>query len=316
MKLFVFSASAFVVVLFASFLVPPLKLTKVTSEVLGSNEETNYRVVPILSITSSYPTFSANSVYAFDVDSGISLYEKNPNERVLPASTTKIITSLVVLDHYALDEILTVNITDVDGQKMGLVNGEQIRVVDLLYGLLVWSANDAAEVFAVSYPGGKEEFVNAMNQKSALIGMTDSHFQNPQGYENENHYSSAEDLALAASYALKDVTFAKIVSTKEYTAFSVNEFYKHKMVNLNELLGRVDGVLGVKTGWTENAKENLVTYSKRDGKNVITVVLGSDDRFEESERLIEWIYDSYAWRSVTDSYLNNQIPETNGTILL
>jgi D-alanyl-D-alanine carboxypeptidase len=303
MKFFAFSISAFVVVVLVSFLVPPVRINNfAATQVLGSTEKAGYNIIPILSLTSTYPTFSASSVYAFDINSGVSLYEKNPSLKVLPASTTKIITSLVALDYYAMEEVVTVKSPNVEGQKMGLVVGEKIKVIDLLYGLLLYSANDAAEELALNYPGGKTVFIEEMNKKAIEIGMLNSNFQNPQGYEDPSHISTAEDMAIAGAFALNDDTFSKIVSTREYQATSIDGIYKHKMTNINTLLGNVPGVLGIKTGWTENAKENLVTYISRDGHDVVISVLGSDDRFGESKKIIDWIFESYSWMAVPESY--------------
>lgn len=306
MRIFLISLIVFVGTVFASYTLQNNKVSSsMPTQVLGAvqNEEL-LNIIPVLSITSSYPTFSAASVYAYDLDSGISLYEKNSDLQLLPASTTKIITALVALDYYSLDQEIIVSVSNIDGQKMGLVPGEKIKILDLLYGLLVWSANDAAEQLAMMYPGGKENFVLAMNQKASSIGMRDTHFQNPQGFENPEHFSTAQDMAVAAEFAINSSVFRKIVSTKEYTAESTDYVYKHKMVNLNELLGVVPGVVGIKTGWTENAKENLVTLVERDNHEVVVVILGSDDRFGETEELINWIFDSYAWRAAGDAYLN------------
>lgn len=304
MKFFIFSVAAFVVVTLASFFVPPYRVYGSTA-VLGQSETREYKTVPVLSLTSSYPTFSAASVYALDIDSGVSLYQKNSDTKVLPASTTKIITAMVAFDYYPLNQVVTVSIPEVDGQKMGLQNGEKITVENLLYGLLLFSANDAAEQLTSSYPGGKDAFISKMNEKAEEFGMTNSHFQNPQGYEDPSHVSTSYDMAKAAVKALNNKTFSKIVSTKEYTAESVDGIFVHKMTNLNELLGSVDGVLGVKTGWTESAKENLVTYIVRNGHKVVIAILGSDDRFGETRKMIDWIFESYVWRSVPGSYEGN-----------
>jgi D-alanyl-D-alanine carboxypeptidase len=184
--------------------------------------EVEFADIPILVGKETFPILSAQSVLAVDLGSGATLYEKNPDSSLLPASTTKIITALVSLDIYKLNKVLTVKSGWVEGQKMGLVEGEKISVRDLLYGLLVYSANDAAEVLANNYPGGREAFILAMNEKAREFNLEGSHFTNPSGLETEGHYTTARDLARIASVAMKNPIFAKIVSTKQKIVESVD----------------------------------------------------------------------------------------------
>jgi serine-type D-Ala-D-Ala carboxypeptidase (penicillin-binding protein 5/6) len=250
---------------------------------------------PVLVSTSAYPALSAQAALAVDLESQATLYAKNSDLPLLPASTTKIVTSLVALDYYPLNMVLTVPRISVEGQKMKLLEGEEIKVEDLLYGLLVFSANDAAEVLAYNYPGGREVFIAAMNLKASELGLTKTVFTNPTGFDANDHKTTAKDLVKVAAIALKNPTFAKIVATREVTVSSVDGKIVHNLVNVNELLGVVEGVLGVKTGWTENARENLVTYIKRGERKVVLVVLGSQDRFGETKELINWIFRNYNW---------------------
>lgn len=260
--------------------------------------ETQLPQLPELIKNSPIPTFSAYAVLAQDVDSGVVLFEKNPDLELLPASTTKIITSLVALDYYSLADVLEVGNIRVEGQKMNLVVGEKISVANLIYGLLVYSANDAAEVLAGNYPGGRESFITAMNLKAGELGLAHTSFENPSGLDGSEQYTTARDLVRAAGFAMKSPFFRRVVSTKEVTVGSSDGIYSHRMVNINELLDSVDGVLGIKTGWTENARENLVTYVDRNDRRVVLVVLGSMDRFGETKELIEWIFSNFAWRKI------------------
>lgn len=253
---------------------------------------------PVLGEKASFPILSAQAALAVDLNSGVPLYEKNPDAPMFPASTTKIITALVSLDYYPLDMVLTVGRIKVDGQKMGLVEGEKIKVEDLLYGLLVYSANDAAEVLAQNFPGGRDLFVAAMNLKAKQLHLEKTHFTNPTGLDEEGHVSTAKDLVRVSISAMKNPTFAKMVGTKQKEVTDISGKIKHKLTNINQLLGKVDGVLGVKTGWTENARENLVTYIEKDGKKVMIVLLGSQDRFGETQELIDWIFENYKWEEV------------------
>lgn len=260
--------------------------------------EKEFPPIPVLKDGPSFPVLSAQGALAVDLNSGINLYEKNPDTALLPASTTKIVTALVALDAYPLDTALTVGNFHVDGQKMGLMPGEQMRVEDLLYGLLVYSANDAAEVLARNYPGGFDVFVEAMNAKAAELSMINSHFDNPIGLDGNSQHSTARDLIRVSEVAMRNPEFAKIVGTKQIQVKDASGKISYNLRNINELLGRVPGVLGVKTGWTENARENLVTYIERDNHKIMIALLGSQDRFGETRELIDWIFTNYKWEEV------------------
>ena len=255
--------------------------------------------LPVLSAEKSFPTLSAQGVIATDLDSGIILYEKNADSPLLPASTTKIVTALVSLDTYQLDQILTVGKgASVDGQKMGLRIGEKMKFEDLLYGLLVYSANDAAETLAQNFPGGYDSFISAMNQKATDLSMNNSHFDNPVGLDGISQRSTAKDLIRASEVAMRSPEFAKIVGTKNVIVKDASGKISYNLRNVNELLGVIPGVLGVKTGWTENARENLVTYIERDGHKIMIALLGSQDRFGETKELIDWVFTNYKWQPV------------------
>ena len=253
---------------------------------------------PILSEGSTPPIISAQSVLALDLDTKSTLYEKNPNLALLPASTTKVMTALIALENYDEEEIIEVGKIKVSGKKMFLLPGEQISIQDLLYGTLVLSANDAAEALALNFGGGREEFIALMNQKASILGMKDTVFKNPSGLESEGHVSSAHDMILLSAAAMSNPKFVKYVSTQSITVQSVDGQIKHYLTNVNELLGTVERVLGVKTGWTENARENLVTYIERDNKKVMIALMGSQDRFGETKELIDWIFENYNWQKV------------------
>ncbi len=255
--------------------------------------------LPVLAKDAAFPILSAQAVLALDADSGVALFEKNSESPVLPASTTKIITALVALDAYPLEEVITVGKVSVEGQKMRLIKGEKITVENLLYGLLVYSANDAAEVLAEDFPGGREAFINAMNEKAKELHLENTKFYNPTGLDGNGHVTTAKDLLRISKVAMQNPVFAQIVSTKEKTVKSEDERITHYLTNINELLGKVPGVMGIKTGWTENARENLVTYVERDNHKIYLAVLGSQDRFGETKELIDWIFAHYTWKEVS-----------------
>lgn len=250
---------------------------------------------PILTGEEPLPNISSYAIYAIDLDSGTILCERNSNYRLLPASTTKIITALVAMEYYSLDDVLEVPIFSIEGQKMNLVSGEQLSVRDLIYGILVYSANDAAEVLARNYPGGRDSFITAMNLKAWEVGLRDSYFENPTGFDGTMQYITASDLVKIAAYAMQNDFFREVVGTKEIVVGSQDGNNVHHLTNINELLGEVDGVMGIKTGWTENARENLVTYIERDGRKIIIAVLNSQDRFGDTKAIIDWIFSNYSW---------------------
>lgn len=255
------------------------------------------------------PQITARAALVLDRDSSVLLYGKNEKTRLLPASTVKIMTALVALDHWRLEEILTVATVNDREQDMQLQEGEKITVGNLLYGLLVASANDAALVFAQDYPGGERAFVAAMNRKALGLNLNDTHFANPTGLDSDENgklladysYTTALDLSRLAAVALKNQTIDEIVATPKITITDVSGKITHQLFSINALLGKVEGLKGLKTGWTEEAGECLVGYAERQGRGIISVVLGSQDRFGETAKLINWAFSNHRWEIVTPS---------------
>lgn len=245
---------------------------------------------------------SAISHLVMDVDSAVVMSEKNMRHRLFPASTTKMMTALIALENYDLDREVTVPAMNISPYKIGLVAGEKIKVKDLLYGALVASGNDAAETLAAAHPMGREKFIETMNQRAGELHLLDTHFVNPTGFDAPDHYSTALDLARLAAYALRNPTFAEIVATEKTSIYSSDKIYEHKLTNINQLLGKLPGVKGVKTGYTEGSGETLVALAEREGHQILTVVLGSDDRFGETEKLIEWAFANYNWIDLASGF--------------
>lgn len=254
--------------------------------------------VPVNSTGINAPWLSARSAVVIDPDSRTLIYAKNPDQQLLPASTTKIVTALVALETFPLDRLITVTSVHHSGQTMQLQPGERISVENLLYGLLVQSANDAATVIAQNYPGGEDAFIAAMNQKVKDLGLTDTNFTNASGLDAYGHYTTAHDLALLAAAAMANENFSRIVGTIGVTVTDADNTVSHDLETINALLGKVPGVSGVKTGWTELAGECFVSFTARSGRRLITVVLGSNDRFGETARLIEWVFVNFRWQAV------------------
>lgn len=259
-----------------------------------------------VSRTNIYPQeeVSARGIVVLDPDSGATMYSRNADASLSPASTTKILTALVALDTYGLDDVLTVQTVANSGQVMGLVPGEQITVENLLFGTLIHSGNDAAWTLAESYVGGVDAFVIAMNAKAQSLHLTASHFTNPVGYDNPEHKMTATDLARLSAYALTNPTIAKIVAIPQITISDVTHTHFHALSNVNQLLGKIPGVGGIKTGWTEEAGENLVTLVTRNGHRVIIVVLKSADRFQDTSYLIDWVFSTFDWQTFSPEVSN------------
>jgi D-alanyl-D-alanine carboxypeptidase (penicillin-binding protein 5/6) len=294
--LFLFCLAVFVLLIPGQNIYTSGELHEKPLPVLGSLPVPTPAPYPV-NRTGVYPAgeISANGLVILDINSGVYLYKRNEEELLAPASTTKILTALVALDAYNLDDVVTIKNVMSDGQVMGLVSGERITVENLLFGALIHSGNDAAYALAEHYPGGVEKFVIAMNEKAKALHLTKSTFTNPVGFDNPNHKMSPVDLARLGSIALENKVIAKMVAIPQITVSDVTHTYFHPLKNVNELLGKIPGVGGIKTGWTEEAGENLLTLVERNGHRLIIVVLHSKDRFSETATLIDWIFNNYQW---------------------
>lgn len=258
-------------------------LDEAVQEVKNSNE---------LSILSRYAV-------VYDRSSGKVLWGKDENQKVPMASTTKIMTAIVMMENIGIDRLneeVTVSkeAATTIGSRLGLGTGDKITYNDLLYGLMLCSGNDAAVQIAISTAGSVSQFADLMNQKAESLGLTSTHFVTPHGLDRDAHYTTALELAKITDYALKNPKIAQVVSTREYTV-TING-NKKIISNTNELLGYLSGVNGVKTGYTSKAGRCLVTSTSRDGFDIITVVLGADTRkirTQDSIKLIEYTYKNY-----------------------
>lgn len=244
------------------------------------------------------PDLTANSVYIIDADSMVVLFEKNSSERLFPASTTKIMTAEIALENYPLNQVLVVPDKKIKGSVINLKPGEKITVENLLYGMLIASGNDAAYVLSENFPGGTPAFVEEMNNKAKELGLFDTNFTNPVGYDENGHYSTTKDLAMLAIYTLRNPFFGKVVSTRSTIIADVSGEIKHSLKNTNDLVGKVEGVKGVKTGSTEKAGECLIALIERNNQKIITSVLGSKNRLEETKLLSNWVFDNYLWKPI------------------
>ena len=231
------------------------------------------------------PLVSAQSAYIMEADSKVVLFEKNQTLRFSPASTTKIMTALVALDYYKLDDILTIKRSGVEPVVVGFPFGAKVKFIDMLYAMLLPSGNDCAFAIADNYPGGEKAFVAKMNEKAKLLHLENTHFGDPVGLDDTDDYTTVRDMALLASYAINHPILSQIVGTKEkIITDSTGQAYDLKTTN--KLLG-LYGVNGVKTGYTGEAGEVLVTSARLQGHTFILVVMKSDDRFVDTEKLLQ-----------------------------
>lgn len=238
----------------------------------------------------------AQSFYVMDVESGAILAEKNSTQPLHPASTTKMMTAILSRELYSLnEEILVDESIKTGGNGMGLILGETMSVENLLYGLLIPSGNDSAYLLASNYEGGIDGFIEKMNEKASEMGLKDTKFQNPAGFDHQNQISTARDLAILAHELIKDDYLAEIVSLPVHQITDVYGNNPRVLKNTNYLLGKIEGVKGIKTGTTYLAGEVLVTLVERNGHQIIITLLASKDRFTETQNIINWIFDNYEW---------------------
>lgn len=240
------------------------------------------------------PALSAPSAILADAVTGQVLYSQDADAPRPPASTTKIMTALLVLERGVLTETVRIpaNI-QMPGTSAALQPGETLTLEDLLYGLLLPSGNDAALALARHISGSEEAFVAAMNARATELGLTHTHFANPHGLDDPGHVSSAADLLALTREALRHPIFARIVATSSYSTRG------HVWENRNQLLGHYPGADGVKTGTTAAAGECLVATATREGHRLIAVVLGSNDRYADATALLDYGFANYTWLRLT-----------------
>lgn len=229
-------------------------------------------------VTNTLPSIRGESAYLIDYQSGQELYTKNADEKLFPASTTKILTGLLTIEHGHLDDKVTISNTVLDnnlvyGTRINLQPGEQLTVRDLLYATLLYSANDAAVALAEYVGGSVPNFVSMMNDRAKQIGATNTHFVNPSGLTDSGHYTSAHDLALIAKEAYQNKLFDQIVNTKNYTIQRSKNIQPTEMVSENKLLWNNPDVNGIKTGYTGEALNCYVASATKDGRTEIGVIL-------------------------------------------
>lgn len=233
---------------------------------------------------------SAASMALVDGDTGELVYSKNCDARREPASTTKICTAITVIENQTILDIpmpIPDEAVGVEGSSLYLQKGEMLTVRDLLYGLMLQSGNDCAVALAVIVGGSVDGFVQMMNDTAKKAGADNTHFANPHGLHNEDHYTTARDLCAISYYAMKNELFREIVSTKRHTTPYFGHDYKRNFPNKNKILFNYEGGNGIKTGYTRHSGRCLVSSATRNGKTYICTVLNCGDMFEECMRLMD-----------------------------
>lgn len=243
----------------------------------------------------SEPVVDAASAIVMDLESGKVLWSKNENERLPIASLTKLMTAIVARENFKLDDIVTVsaNAARQPAAKIWLHIGEKISVENLLKAVLIESANDAA--VALGEKIGMENFVGKMNTKAVSLGLTNSSFSNPVGYDEENNFSTTRDLAILANYFLRDDFLRQTAATAKAGIVSTNGVH-HELYSTNNLFGSYLEIRGLKTGLTDEAGQCIATIAKlENGKEVLAIVLNSPKRFQEAKSLITWAAENFRW---------------------
>lgn len=274
--------------------------------------------------TSEVSNLSSSSVFLMDNRTNKVLYSKNENEKMYPASTTKILTAILTLENSNLDDIVTASYDSVmsipDGYSTANIQiGEQLTVEQLLQMLLVHSANDAANILAEHVGGSIDSFVSMMNTKLNELGLYDSHFTNTYGKHDENHYTTAHDLAYLFKYCLNNETFRKIAGSASCAIPTTNESESRLYTSTNELLNPNSQnyykyLTAGKTGYTTQAKECLVSSAYKDNLELISVVLGSTNRFYDTKNLFEYGFSNYEVKNIVSANdVVSQIEVSNGT---
>lgn len=247
------------------------------------------------------PSVSAKTAVVMDANSGRVLYEKNKDEKIYPASTTKIMTALLAIEQGDMDKKvkITSKAVGVEGSSIYLAAGEEIPLRDLVYGLMLRSGNDAAVAIAGEISGGTEKFVDLMNQRAAELGAKNTHFMNPNGLHSDEHFTTAYDMALIARQAMQSPVFKEVAKAKSYQANreegKFNVFY-----NKNKVVYQYEGGTGIKIGYTKTAGRTLVASSERNGMELICAVMGAPDWFNDSYALMDYVYSNYEEKKAVD----------------
>jgi D-alanyl-D-alanine carboxypeptidase len=257
-----------------------------------------FTAAPELKPNSNPLSTQAQEAIVYDVASGKLLYAKNTDQSTSIASLTKLMTALTILQSHSPNEMVTIpsNLPALssDDQKIGVIAGEKFKLSELMKALLIYSANDVANSLAIWDACSVEAFSSKMNQNAEKWGLRNSHFVNPNGLDQANHYSSAADILVIANVLLHNQDFKKIVNTQSTTI--TNTAGKSYLLTTTNKDLSLPYVYGIKTGFTELAGQCLILLSQKNGHEIITIVLNSPDRFQESKNMVEYTFNNYVWK--------------------
>lgn len=283
-------------------------------------------VIPCFAEVPPAPEVHGEAGLLLDLKSGRVLYSKNPDKKLYPASTTKILTAVIVLEEANLADVVTATTSAIspitlEDSSMGILIGEQLTVEQLVNGMLVHSANDAANVLAVHLAGSIEAFAEKMNQKAKSLGAVNSNFVNPHGFHDDNHYTTANDLAAIARYAMTNekisAKFREIVATNRYIIEPTNKYTETRYLSTtNHLISKIrnlhhfyENAIGIKTGYTGQAGHCLVAAAKKDETEFLTVVMKCQNEgskagaysFTDTRALFDYAFKNYSYQTVADT---------------
>ncbi len=255
---------------------------------------------PEMALNLSSPVLSAKSAVAYDLNSGTILYSKNLDDKLPIASLTKMMTAIVTVKHANLNDTVHIRKEDLTaiGSTVGLVDGEDIKVSELLKAMLIPSGNDAALVLADHVAGSPEKFAELMNEEAKSLKLVATSFSNPVGwdsYDEKENFSNSLDLVKIVQEFLTHDELKGIAGTKEVSIYSVDKKYEHDLKTTNKLLLEDPKVEGLKTGFTSKALGNLVILYNNEGNYVLTIILDSQDREDDSRKLLDWVFTVYRW---------------------
>ena len=271
------------------------------------------QAVPETSIAQP-PSISAQNAIVIEQSTGKVLYEKNSRQKAYPASTTKIVTALLAIESGSLDRVVRVAgaAEGVEGSSIYLATGERMPLRDLVYGLMLRSGNDAAVAISCFVNPSTETFVRKMNERVQEMGAMDTNYVNPNGLFDENHYTTTYDMAIIAREAMKNQEFKEIVGAKSWVADRGEGKYNH-FYNKNKVVFEYPGGTGIKIGYTKKSGRTLVASAERDGMELICVVMNAPDWFNDSYKLMDYVFDSFQMNKIFEaSRVLKAIPVKNG----
>ena len=264
-------------------------------------------LIPLFAvITFAVPDVNAASAIVMNADTHEVVFEKSAYKRRSMASTTKIMTALIAVESgRTLETVkITPEMTGADGTSIGLKSGYEVKLIDLLYGLMLESGNDAADAVAVYLAGSRKDFAALMNKRASQLGMKNTNFVTPSGLDDENHYTTAYDMALLGSYAVKNPAFCALCSTRTKTVSLISPDINMTFSNHNRLLSSYQGALGIKTGFTKKSGRCLVSAAERDGVCFVCVTLNDGDDWNDHRKMLDYAFEKVSTEvlSVKNSY--------------